>query len=222
MADIEEGYEDFDRYGQRGMDGGKVHTACMHVCTEAGSPVSRVPDCYVYLGLRFRCRPEQRRGLSWQNAAHLFLKPVSGSLVWSFGCWPVVFAQDPALEPAVNGYVAFENSHVRAFYAGGSKNTPAPKMGVEVRNRITFAMPFYTKKWSFLPRQALDKHRENSQRDAGFLQVVGSTGRIIMDDVGDGKVSRMVAPFFSEQAFLSFVPSLSGQTVVFIHKVAQM
>eukprot|EP01046_Picozoa_sp_COSAG06_P021955 COSAG06_NODE_1675_length_8744_cov_5.951764_6_plen_106_part_00 len=67
------------------------------------------------------------------------------------------FAQDPALEPAVNGYVAFEDSHVRAFYAGGSKNTPAPKMGVEV---------------------------------------VGSTGRIIMDDVGDGKVSRMVAPFF--------------------------
>ena len=57
-----------------------------------------------------------------------------------------MFAQDPALEPAVNGYVAFENSHVRAFYAGGSKNTPAPKMGVEVRNRITFAMPFYTKK----------------------------------------------------------------------------
>ena len=68
----------------------------------------------------------------------------------------------------------------------------------------------------------MDKHRENSQRDAGVLQVVGSTGRIIMDDVGDGKVSRMVAPFFSEQAFLSFVPSLSGQTVVFIHKVAQM
>ena len=142
MADIEEGYEDFDRYGQRGMDGGKVCTAC----TGAGSPISRVPDCYVYPGQKFRCRPEQRRGLSWQNAAHLFLKPVSGSLVWSFGCWPVVFAQDPALEPAVNGYVAFENSHVRAFYAGGSKNTPAPKMGVEVRNCITFAMPFYTKK----------------------------------------------------------------------------
>eukprot|EP01043_Picozoa_sp_COSAG02_P058035 COSAG02_NODE_7154_length_3152_cov_1.172945_2_plen_279_part_00 len=56
MADMEEGYEDFDRYGQRGMDGGK----------------------------------------------------------------------DPSLEPAVNGYVAFENSHVRAFYAGGKPDSIVP------------------------------------------------------------------------------------------------
>ena len=56
MADMEAGYEDFDRYGQRGMDGGK----------------------------------------------------------------------DPSLEPAVNGYVAFENSHVRAFFAGGAHVCNAP------------------------------------------------------------------------------------------------
>ena len=54
MADMEKGCEDFDRYGQRGMDGGK----------------------------------------------------------------------DPSLEPAVNGYVAFKDSHVRAFYAGGRHKHP--------------------------------------------------------------------------------------------------
>ena len=77
QADFEEGFDDFDIYGRRGMDGGK----------------------------------------------------------------------DPALEPAVNGYVSFENG-VKAFFMGGSKKTPAPKMGVEV---------------------------------------VGTTGRIIMDDIGDGR-----------------------------------
>ena len=40
--------------------------------------------------------------------------------------------KNPDLEPAVNGYVSFKDSHVKAFFAGGSKNTPAPKMGVEV------------------------------------------------------------------------------------------
>ena len=40
--------------------------------------------------------------------------------------------KNPDLEPAVNGYVSFKDSHVKAFFAGGSKSTPAPKMGVEV------------------------------------------------------------------------------------------
>ena len=77
MADFEDGFEDFDKYGRRGMDGGK----------------------------------------------------------------------DPSLEPAVNGYVSFDTG-VKAIFMGGSKSTPAPKMGVEV---------------------------------------VGTTGRLIMDDIGDGK-----------------------------------
>lgn len=45
------------------------------------------------------------------------------------------------------GYVSFENG-VKAVFMGGSKSTPAPKMGVEV---------------------------------------VGTTGRLIMDDIGDGR-----------------------------------
>ena len=77
MADFEQGYEDFDVYGKRGMDGGK----------------------------------------------------------------------DPSLEPATNGYVSFSNG-VKATFMGGSKSTPAPKMGVEV---------------------------------------VGTTGRLLMDDTGHGR-----------------------------------
>jgi predicted dehydrogenase len=77
MADFEKGYEDFDAYGNRGMDGGK----------------------------------------------------------------------DPSLEPATNGYISFSNG-VKAIFMGGSKMTPAPKMGVEV---------------------------------------VGTTGRLLLDDTGDGR-----------------------------------
>eukprot|EP01052_Picozoa_sp_SAG31_P001212 SAG31_NODE_41_length_31342_cov_8.029286_2_plen_152_part_00 len=40
--------------------------------------------------------------------------------------------KDPALEPAVNGYISFENG-VKGFYVGGSKKTPTNiKMEVEV------------------------------------------------------------------------------------------
>lgn len=77
IADFEKGYEDFSKYGTRGMDGGK----------------------------------------------------------------------DPTLEPAANGYISFTNG-TKAIFMGGSKKTPAPKMGVEV---------------------------------------VGTTGRLLMDDTGDGR-----------------------------------
>ena len=58
--------------------------------------------------------------------------------------------KDPSLEPAVNGYISCENG-VKIFFAGGSKDTPAPKMGIEV---------------------------------------VGSDGRIIIDNTGDGRNKR--------------------------------
>ena len=62
VGDFEPGYEEYDSYGQRGMDGGK----------------------------------------------------------------------DPALEPAVNGYIGFENG-VKGFFIGGSKKTPTTiKMEVEI------------------------------------------------------------------------------------------
>ena len=40
--------------------------------------------------------------------------------------------KDPALEPATNGYIAFENG-VKGFFIGGSKKTPTNiKMEVEI------------------------------------------------------------------------------------------
>ena len=38
---------------------------------------------------------------------------------------------DPKTEPSVSGYIHFANG-VRAFYAGGSKTTPAPKFRLEI------------------------------------------------------------------------------------------
>ena len=80
-----EGYEDFDKYGQRGMVSGRPQPSLP-------SPPDPTDPC--------------GRG---QDGG-----------------------KNPDLEPAVNGYVSFKDSHVKAFFAGGSKSTPAPKMGVEV------------------------------------------------------------------------------------------
>jgi hypothetical protein len=86
--------------------------------------------------------------------SHVRAQPRSDSLLTtvstagSDGQRGVDGGKDPALEPAVNGYIAFENG-VKGFYIGGSKQTPTNiKMEIEV---------------------------------------VGSKGRIVVDNAGDGR-----------------------------------
>ena len=58
---------------------------------------------------------------------------------------------------------------------------------LQVRKRISFAMPFYTKNMIILPRQARDKHRNSTQKRAACsYDMLLQIGQGDLDPAGKG------------------------------------